>query len=138
MGFHIGGLIFDSEEEFNLFKNIDSNINQTVREIEDERITMEEFFNKIKKINVTETYYDANEELDKLFLNATKLLCYRGTRFITDYKVASCFFDKINVIKFNESDSDSDSDSESDIDFDSDSESGSELEVEVEVEVKVK
>ena len=86
--FKVGGLIFDSEDDYQLFKDIDRNIKQT------------EFFNKIKKINVKESYYDAMEEMDGLFKNATHLLCYEGTRFVTDYKVGCCFFDKINIIEY--------------------------------------
>ena len=39
--------------------------------------------------------------------NATELLCYEGTPFNIDYKVGCCFFNKINVIKYCDSDSDS-------------------------------
>ena len=98
--FKVGGLIFDSEDDYQLFKDIDRNIKQTVKSVEDGSIDLKEFFNKIKKINVKESYYDAMEEMDGLFKNATKLLCYKGTRFETDYKVGCCFFDKINIIEY--------------------------------------
>ena len=119
--FKVGGLIFDSEDDYLLFKNIDINITQTVKSVENGSIDINEFFNKIKKINVKESYYDAAEEMDELFENATELLCYEGTRFNTDYKVGCCFFDKINIIEY---DSDSDNDDEVEIrlpDSDSDS-----------------
>ena len=120
--FKIGGLIFDSKDDYLEFKSIDFHITQTVELVKDGSIDIYEFFNRFKKINVRECYYDAAEELDGLFENATELLCYEGTRFQTDYKVGCCFFDKINVIKYHsESDdeveirlSDSDSDSDSD------------------------
>ena len=105
--FKVGGLIFDSEDDYQLFKNIDKNIKQTVKSVENESIDINEFFNNIKKINVKESYYDAAEEMDELFENVTELLCHEGTRFQTDYKVGCCFFDKINIIEY-ESDSDSD------------------------------
>ena len=98
--FKVGGLIFDSEDDYQLFKNIDKNITQTVKLVEDGCIELKEVFNNVKKINVKESYYDAVEEMDGLFKNATQLLCYEGTRFETDYKVGCCFFDKINIIEY--------------------------------------
>ena len=108
--FKVGGLIFDSEDDYQLFKDIDRNISQTVKSVEYGDIDLKEIFNKVKKINVKECYYDAREEMDGLFSNATELLCYEGTRFNTDYKVGCCFFDKINIKEYSDSDSDSDSD----------------------------
>ena len=110
--FKIKGLIFDSEEDYNILKNIDNNIDHAVRLVKNGSIDITEVFNNIKKINVKECYYEAREELDGLFINATSLLMYEGTRFQNDYKVGCCFFDKINVIEYCDSDSDSDSDSE--------------------------
>ena len=107
--FKVGGLIFDSEDDYQLFKDIDRNITQTVKSVEDGSIDIKEFFNNVKKINVKESYYEAAEEMDGLFENVTHLLCYEGTRFQNDYKVGYCFFDKINIIEYH-SDSDSDSD----------------------------
>ena len=104
--FKVGGLIFDSEDDYQLLKDIDRNIKQTVKLVEDGSIDLKEFFNKIKKINVKESYYDAMEEMDGLFKNATQLLFYEGIRFVTDYKVGCCFFDKINIIEYCDSDDD--------------------------------
>ena len=104
--FKVGGLIFDSEVDYLLFKVIDRNISQTVESVEDGSIDLKEFFNKINRINVKESYYDAREEMYGLFKNATHLLCYEGTRFVTDYKVGCCFFDKINIIEYCDSDDD--------------------------------
>ena len=101
--FKVGGLIFDSEDDYQLFKDIDRNITQTVKSVEDGIIDLKEVFNNVKKINVKESYYDAREEMDGLFKNATQLLCYEGTIFDIDYKVG-CFFDKINIIEYNVSD----------------------------------
>ena len=108
--FKVGGLIFDSQEDYLLFKNIDRNINDTVKSVKDGRIDLTEVFNNVKTINVKECYDEAREELDGLFENATGLLCYEGTRLVNEYKVACCFFDKVNVIRYCDSDSDSDSD----------------------------
>ena len=110
--FKVGGLIFESEEDYQLLKDIDKNISQIVKSVEDGSIDLKEYFNKFKIINIKECYYDAMEEMEGLFKNATELLCYEGTRFNTDYKVGCCFFDKINTIEYSVSDSDSDSDSD--------------------------
>ena len=107
--FKVGGLLFDSEEDYLLFKNIDKNINDTVTSVKDGSIDLTEVFNNVKTINVKECYDEAIEELDGLFENATGLLCYEGTRLVTEYKVGCCFFDKVNVIRYSDSDSDSDS-----------------------------
>ena len=105
--FKVGGLIYDSEEDYLLFKNIDKNINDTVTSVKDGSIDLTEVFNNVKTINVKECYDEAIEELDGLFENATGLLCYEGTRLVTEYKVGCCFFDKVNVIRYSDSDSDS-------------------------------
>ena len=107
--FKVGGLIYDSEEDYLLFKNIDKNINDTVTSVKDGSIDLTEVFINVKTINVKECYDEAREELDGLFENATGLLCYEGTRLVTEYKVGCCFFDKVNVIRYSDSDSDSDS-----------------------------
>ena len=104
--FKVGGLIFDSEEDYLILKNIDSNINQIVKSVEDGSIDLKDVFNNVKTINVEESYYDAREEMDGLFENATGLLCYEGTRFYNNYKVGCCFFNKINIIKYYDSDYD--------------------------------
>ena len=102
--FKVGGLIFDSQEDYLLFKNIDKNINDTVKSVKDGSIDLTKVFNNVKPINVKECYDEASEEMDGLFGNTTDLLCYEGTRLVTEYKVACCFFDKINVIRFSDSD----------------------------------
>ena len=96
--FKVGGLLFDSKEDYLLFKNIDKNINDTVKSVKDGSIDLKDIFNNVKSINVKECYDGAMEELDGLFENATGLLCFEGTRFVTDYKVGCIFFSKINVI----------------------------------------
>ena len=115
--FKVGGLIFDSEEDYLLFKNIDRNINDTVKSVKNGSIDLKEVFNNVKPINVKECYYEAREEMDGLFKNVTGLLCFEGTRLDTENKVACCFFDKVNVIRYCDTDCDSDSDSDSDSDY---------------------
>ena len=102
--FRVRGLIFDSEEDYQILKNIDSNIKQTVISVNNGSIDLKDVFNNVKTFNVEESYFDTREELDNLFKNATDLLCYEGTRFVNEYKVGCCFFDKINVIKYFDSD----------------------------------
>ena len=100
--FKVGGLIFDSENDYQLLKYIDRNIKQTVKSVKDNLIDLKEVFNNVKKINVKESYYDSREEMDGLFKNATHLLCYEGSIFDIDYKVGCCFFDKINIIEYSD------------------------------------
>ena len=103
-----GGLIFDSIEDYLLLLNLDSSLNSHVELIKNNCYNLEEFFNRFEKVNVRESYYNAKEELDNLFKNASKLLQYEGTQFITEYKVGCCFFDKINILEYIDSDDDSD------------------------------
>ena len=93
--FNIKGLIFDSEEDYLIFKNLDKNIYQTVKSVNDGIIDLKDVFNNVKNINVKETYYDACEELDGLFKNATSLLMYEGSIFQNDFKVGCCFLIKL-------------------------------------------
>ena len=102
--FKVGGLIFDSVNDYQLFKDIDRNIKQTVELVKRGRIDLEEFFNKIKIINVKESYCEAREEMDGMFQNAIDLLCFEGTRLVTEYKVGCYFFNKINIIECCDSD----------------------------------
>ena len=108
--FRVRGLIFDSEEDYQILKNIDNNIKQTVKLVNDGIIKLKDVFNNVKTFNVEETYFNTRESLDNLFENATELLCYEGTRFVKEYKVGCCFFDKINVIKYFDSDNDNSDD----------------------------
>ena len=104
--FKIGGLIFDNIDDYLLLKNLDNNINQTCELIKDDCFAMEEYFNKFKKVNVRETYVEAAEELDGLFENTTQLLYYECDSYSIEYKVASCFFNKINILEYLDSDDD--------------------------------
>ena len=108
--FRVRGLIFDSEEDYQILKNIDSNIKQTVKSVNDGSIDLKDVFNNVKTFNVEESYFDTREELDNLFKNATELLCYEDTRFVNEYKVGCCFFDKINVIEYFDTENNSDDD----------------------------
>ena len=100
--FKVGGLIFESEDDYKLFKHLDRNIAEIIKTVNDGIIELKDAFNNIKSINVKESYYDAREEMDGMFENATKLLCYEGTRFHIDYKVGCRFFDKIRIINYSD------------------------------------
>ena len=97
--FKVGGLIFDSQKDYLILKNIDKNINNIVHLVKNGSLDLEDVFKHIKNISVKECYYEAREELDGLFENVTGLLRYEGTRFVIEYKVGCCFFDKFNVIR---------------------------------------
>ena len=45
--FKVGGLIFDSEEDYLILKNIDSNINQIVKSVKDGSIDLKDVFNNV-------------------------------------------------------------------------------------------
>ena len=104
--YQVGGLIFYTEEDYLMFKNIDKNITQIVKSVKDGIIDLNEVFNDIEKIRVLEFNYNAGQELFGLFKNATELLKYRGTH--TEYKVGCCFYDKFIIVKYFESDNDDD------------------------------
>ena len=100
--FQIYGLIFECEEDYLIFKNLDKNINETVKLVNDGILDIEDVFKDIKKIKVKECYYNAEDELDRLFLNATSLLVSEHERFIKDYQVGIKFFEKIDVIEYDD------------------------------------
>ena len=100
--FKINGLIFDSEEDYNKLKNIDNNIINIVQLVKNGIIDINDVFKSIDTIYVEETYPDAYDEVDGLFINATSLLVYEDTPYDIEYKVACKFFDKIDVIDYEE------------------------------------
>ena len=102
--FKINGLIFESEEDYKILKNIDKNINDIVELVKNDKLDIKEVFKNLKVTNVEETYPDACDELDSLFLNATSLLIYEGIPYSIEYEVACKFFDKIYIIDFDNSD----------------------------------
>ena len=88
--YQIGGLIFYTEEDYLVFKNIDRNISQTVKSVKDGIIDLYEVFSNIEKIRVIEFNYNAGQELFGLFENSTDLLKYRETDI--EYKVGCRFY----------------------------------------------
>ena len=94
--FKIGGLIFESVDDYLIFKNLEKNINITIDLVKNGLININDIYNNITPINVKEEYPEASEELDGLFIYVTELLCYNdeGT------KVAKRFFSKIIIDYF--------------------------------------
>ena len=96
-GYQIGGLIFDSEEDYKSLKRVDNNIFNIVKLVKNSSEDLENIFNNIKPINVTETYPDAYDEIDGVYVNATSLLIYENDPSSIEYKVAMKFFLRINL-----------------------------------------
>ena len=95
--FKLGGLIFDSEEDYKSLKRVDNNIFNIVKLVKNSSEDLENIFNNIKPINVTETYPDAYDEIDGIYTNATSLLIYEEIPGSIEYKVACKFFLRINL-----------------------------------------
>ena len=96
-GYQIGGLIFDSEEDYKSLKRVDNNIYNIVNLVKTSSADLDNIFNNIKSINVKECYPDAYEEVDGLFTNATSLLMDEDTPGSIEFKVACKFFLRINL-----------------------------------------
>ena len=95
--FKLGGLIFDSEEDYKSLKRVDNNIFNIVKLVKNSSEDLENIFNNIKPINITETYPDAYDEIDGIYTNATSLLIYEEIPGSIEYKVACKFFLRINL-----------------------------------------
>ena len=97
--YKVGGLIFSSKDRYEDLKGIDSGVEIILSDINDEE-ELQEFFNNISPIEVIETYPEAREEMDGLFPNITRFLCYEfyGTsnKLKKCYKFADMFFSKFN------------------------------------------
>ena len=96
-GFQIGGLLFDSEDDYKSLKRVDNNIFNIVKLVKNSSNDLENIFNNIKSINVTETYPDAYDEIDGIYTNATSLLIYEDYPGSIEFKVACKFFLKIDL-----------------------------------------
>ena len=100
--YKVGGLIFPSKYRYEDLKGIDSGAEIILSNINDEE-DLQEFFNKIRPIEVIETYPEAREEMDGLFRNITRFLCYefygRSNLLKKSYKFAYMFFSKFNYIE---------------------------------------
>ena len=100
--FKVGGLIFPSKYRYEDLKGIDSGVEIILSDFNEEKY-FQDFFNKISSIKVIETYPEAREEMDGLFPNITKFLCYEfhGTSNYLQkcYKFADKFFSKFEYIE---------------------------------------
>ena len=96
--FKLGGLIFDSEEDYKSLRIIDVNFFNMVKYSSND---IENIFKNINSINVTETYPDAYDEIYGIYPNATSFLIYEDyPGGCEEYKVACKFFSKINLKEF--------------------------------------
>jgi len=100
--YQVGGLIFSNKRDYEFFKKIDEKIFYIVKKLkkeEDGIKKLEELFDRIYELDVTESYEEATEEIDGLFPNATELLSYEFSPGLAlDYKAACLFFEKFNYI----------------------------------------
>ena len=96
--YKVGGLIFPSKDRYEDLKGIDTGVDIILSYLGDDEEDLQVFFDKIKPIEVIETYPEAREEMDGLFRNITQLLCYefygRSNILKKSYKFASMFFSK--------------------------------------------
>ena len=100
--FKLGGLIFDSEEDYKSLKRVDNNIFNILKLVKNSSEDLENIFNNIKPINITETYPDAYDEIDGIYSNTTSLLIYEEIPGSIEFKVACKFFLKINLKTYEE------------------------------------
>ena len=98
--YKVGGLIFPSKYLYEDLKGIDSDVDIILSDLCNDEEDLQEFFNKIRPIEVIETYPEAREEMDGLFRNITQLLSYefylRSNFLKKSYKFAYMFFSKFN------------------------------------------
>ena len=72
--YKVGGIIFPSKYRYEDLKGIDTGVDIILSHLGDDEEDLQEFFDKIKPIEVIERYPEAREEMDGLFPNITK--CY--------------------------------------------------------------
>ena len=100
--YKVGGLIFPSKYRYEDLKGIDSGVEIILSDFNDEK-DLQDFFNKISPIKVIETYPEAREEMDGLFPNITRFLCYEfyatSNSLEKRYKFAVKLFSKFDYIE---------------------------------------
>jgi len=98
----VGGLIFSNKRDYEFFKKIDEKIFLIVGKLnkeEDGIKKLEELFDRIYELDVTETYEGAREEIECLFPNVIELLQYDDDRrFKIEYRAGELFFQKFNYV----------------------------------------
>ena len=97
--FEVGNLIFESEEEYVIFKHIDDNIRIVDECIEDGLISAYAYFSLIRDINVKQTFRGGWQELYELFPNAADLIYIVDDEMFdrNDNEIGSRFFHKIHI-----------------------------------------
>ena len=97
--FEVGNLIFDSKDQYDIFKHIDDNINIIDECIEDGLISAHVYFNLIRDINVRQTFWGGWQELYELFPNAADLIYIADDEMYDNNlnELGSRFFHKIHV-----------------------------------------
>ena len=95
--YKISGLKFKSKSDYQLLKDLDKNINETVEKVKNQQLKLDDVFKDVKPIIIEELYYDAFDELDGTFSNATKLLILEG---MVEYEIGCKFFNKINIVEY--------------------------------------
>ena len=95
--FEVGNLIFESKEEYEIFKHIDDNIRIVDKCIEDGLISADAYFYSIINISVRQTFWGGWQELYELFPNAADLIYIVDDEMFdrNDNKIGSRFFNKI-------------------------------------------
>ena len=95
--FEVGNLIFDSKEEYEIFKHIDDNIRIVDKCIQDGLISADAYFNSIININVKQTFWGGRQELYELFPNVAELIYIVDDEMYdrNNNEIGSRFFNKI-------------------------------------------
>ena len=99
--YKIGGLIFESEDDYLRFNDLEDNINIIIDLVKNKLLNINDVYINIMPITVKEEYPDACEELYGIFIYVAELLRDEND---VETKVAKRFFSKIKVIEFCDSD----------------------------------
>ena len=92
--YKVGGVIFPNKDRYVDFKGMDDGADIFISDLRNEDNIIA-FFNRIKPIEVIETYPEAREEMYGLFSNITRYLCYEAIEILhLQYNFAIMFFSK--------------------------------------------
>ena len=95
--YKVGGLIFPSQDRYVDLKGIDSDVDIILSDLDNDPGEILAFLDKIKPIEVIETYPGARKEMDGLFPNLTRLDRLEGDKIIfLNIVFAFLFFKKFN------------------------------------------
>ena len=98
--FKVGNLIFESREDYELYKYIDDNISIVDKCIEDDLISASHYFSLIEDIRVIQTFWSGEQELYELFPNAADLIFFVDDDMYDSNvnEIGSFFFHKIHLM----------------------------------------